>query len=1148
MFLLQVPQVDTRVDEDAEVLIEATQDDVCPKAAETESQKQEEMIPESTDVSIEDVSKNEDRKEETKQGTSPNMSGSSDLVSGTPQKTNSRRQSFITLEKYAEGKPSSPASASKFTGPLVKTSNSQEHSDAKTSSKASDSQEYSAGKVGALESPVRPRVSGTKCEPVRLTDRLPSDSTVDEDVIPDTQTDAEAKETTEVDPTSRHNEPLNQEGDLDSQTLEDSQTLDDSQSSESSQGEPRRSGRHRVRPLLPGEDPEERDQKFVQLKRRRSEGESKGDSPKLNLAQSKRSTRSQNAAEEESRLRTRAQREKGESSQTNSQGRVNKKMRLYSSSQDFLDQPEPRRRSTRDRESSQTDLRSDSQTDSQSQGRFSRRRKSLVETKEDAGVEKKTVECSQMDSQSEQGSQSQGKISRRSRSVLETKEVAVIINKELPNKETVTPEPEWPKNDKDEPTQDSAAFTSTLKASKSQEFDLKEQTERYEDSQNTPPQDSQDLTELTNDSVKDVVDKTKVNINYTLSQEDAQAPSCHSQMLRKSRRNKSLSVSAQSQVSESVETKKKEEDSQSTPSKPEVKDKTKEGAYVKLSQENSQEITPSSSDSQSLRKSRRGKSSPDSQTYNQSQESQTVKQTREDLQMVFSSAAPESQEETSSSQELRSKLDVGDETKGVSDDQLSQEDSQVNTPSLSESQSLRKSRRSKAAEEKSKDKESSRKQSKSTSQVTQNAVEQAQAKPGARTRRSMGKEDQLKSLSEDSQSVNGPAESSQGWGRTSRRSSQALVAESSGSESSEVKESTPVPKKRGRKLQASLPSPVTLESKDVDAEYSQDSQGEESQCVETQTLAQEEQPTEVSEEPQHRESPMEVEEEVEKTETEKTKTSETLTRSPQKDQQKKSEINAEPIELLKPAEVHELAEITAEQTHEEMPCDSASIDKLSHPDEATEHLQMSESPEEQASEPDDEGEKDQIDDSNKQECPVDAEEELTGQSQDVSPDRREHPDAVDDNPEEEQPSADTITLLQERNIDTKPQVTDCQDVEGAQINSENDANMAPAPGDTCFMSALSEMTRSLENTEKLQGSPVKQKDLEAVMGQDVGQSPSGGRTKGSWSPSASPSTSILKKGQKRPLEDETPSPLVKVSDTGSTLLFYDLLCLRCRLT
>ncbi|KAG2458893.1 RIF1 protein, partial [Polypterus senegalus] len=40
-------------------------------------------------------------------------------------------------------------------------------------------------------------------------------------------------------------------------------------------------------------------------------------------------------------------------------------------------------------------------------------------------------------------------------------------------------------------------------------------------------------------------------------------------------------------------------------------------------------------------------------------------------------------------------------------------------------------------------------------------------------------------------------------------------------------------------------------------------------------------------------------------------------------------------------------------------------------------------------------------------------------------------------------------------------------------------------------------------------------------------SPSGAKPKGAWSPTASPSTSILKKGLKRSLEDDSPSPLTK---------------------
>ena len=62
-----------------------------------------------------------------------------------------------------------------------------------------------------------------------------------------------------------------------------------------------------------------------------------------------------------------------------------------------------------------------------------------------------------------------------------------------------------------------------------------------------------------------------------------------------------------------------------------------------------------------------------------------------------------------------------------------------------------------------------------------------------------------------------------------------------------------------------------------------------------------------------------------------------------------------------------------------------------------------------------------------------------------------------------------------------------------------------------------------------QDSPAKHKGLEAFNGLEGIESPSSRKARGTWSPSASPSTSILKKGQKRPMEEDTPSPLVKVN-------------------
>ncbi len=62
-------------------------------------------------------------------------------------------------------------------------------------------------------------------------------------------------------------------------------------------------------------------------------------------------------------------------------------------------------------------------------------------------------------------------------------------------------------------------------------------------------------------------------------------------------------------------------------------------------------------------------------------------------------------------------------------------------------------------------------------------------------------------------------------------------------------------------------------------------------------------------------------------------------------------------------------------------------------------------------------------------------------------------------------------------------------------------------------------------------SPPKPKLLDALSGElEPGQSPSRNRSC-VWSPSASPSTSILKKGQKRTCEEDSPSPLHKVFDS-----------------
>uniref|UniRef100_A0A3B4G6K7 Replication timing regulatory factor 1 n=1 Tax=Pundamilia nyererei TaxID=303518 RepID=A0A3B4G6K7_9CICH len=270
----------------------------------------------------------EDVDKESKEGTSPNISPSSDLVSGTPQKPNSRRQSFITLEKYVEGKPASPSTASSFTGPLLKISNSQEPSKTSKTSASRDSspvtcpnsqnsQSIQTGKSSsqcsvnnADESPRRPKDCRTKTEPVKLTERLSSDSMEDENVIPDTQTEME----------STKRPSISQEIIPSSQEEESQSALEDSQSSPSqtSPSEPRRSGRQRVRPQLPGEDPEEREAKYSHVKKRRSGEEPISDSPK-SLMQSRPNTRSKQAAEDTGREGLRSR----ESCQTATDEQVN---------------------------------------------------------------------------------------------------------------------------------------------------------------------------------------------------------------------------------------------------------------------------------------------------------------------------------------------------------------------------------------------------------------------------------------------------------------------------------------------------------------------------------------------------------------------------------------------------------------------------------------------------------------------------------------------------------------------------------------------------------------------------------------------------------------------------------------------------------
>ncbi|XP_023149787.1 telomere-associated protein RIF1 isoform X1 [Amphiprion ocellaris] len=1015
----KAPQEDMENEVNAEVLTKDNQAYVSPKDPEdtTENQQQEEILPDSADVSMEDDDK--------AKGTSPNISASSDLVSGTPQKPNSRRQSFITLEKYAEGKAASPSSVSSFTGPLVKTSSQRPSSKDFQTSTGSDSQDCqtktgnSQSSVNDVpESPRRPKESRTRTEPVKLTERLPSDSTEDEDVIPDTQTEVES---TKVTSTSE------EEVKLSSPEEESEAVMDDSQSSPD---KPKRSRSSRVRPSLTGENSEEQDAKDISNKKKRSRETCVTESPQL--LQSRPNTRSKQAAEESSgkiRLRRRPQQDESESSQSNSQGQENKrkKIRLFSSSEDFLAQPQRKRRSTSEHLSSQTDVQSQSDLESQLQGRRGRRSKAStaeVTTKDDRKLQEdsQTVELvgqtekdgdeTKKDSQLMSLPQAEGQ-SQESETAAKTEKDGVQMTKDS----------QMPLPQVEVQSQDCGPAEQTEK-----EDELKMDTQMSSPQVEVQPQDSGPAEQTEKD------DELKMYTQMSSPQ-----------------------VEVQPQVSGPAEQMEKDDELKTDSQMPlpqgevqpqdfELEGQTKHDKELKKDSEMS--LPQAEVQSQ--------ESEPEEKTTNEGGVSQIV---------ISTPANVESQEGTSKKE---------NKTTEAIDDNLSQEDSQVITPSSSVGQSIRRSRRPKAspeaaeAEDRSGAKDSLKKQSRSYSQTEDPA--------GGRRRRSKLLQLSSGSTPESSRSLDlSQSESSQSRGRYStRRSSPAVVGgvDSSESESSDAREVSLVPKRRGRKPRASLPSPLAVESKDR-TEQVDSSQTGESQSTEAKTDSVE--PSEAQdllqvggnvEEESKEESPMEVEDE--------------MTKKTYSDDASVKEDDAKDVETL------ESAGISNEQTQEMF---------------SAETLKPSEEKPKEVSETGDS-------DLDHQDHPAAAED---------SQKESERPHVTDEvSDQQTEPTAEDkpAPLI---NGDGETQIVEPQHEEKTQAEEAADPDGALA--DDVFAESTSK--------DIFQDSPVKQKDLEAVMEPGLGQSPSSGRTRGTWSPSVSPSTSILKKGQKRPLQDETPSPLVK---------------------
>lgn len=131
-----------------------------------------------------------------------------------------------------------------------------------------------------------------------------------------------------------------------------------------------------------------------------------------------------------------------------------------------------------------------------------------------------------------------------------------------------------------------------------------------------------------------------------------------------------------------------------------------------------------------------------------------------------------------------------------------------------------------------------------------------------------------------------------------------------------------------------------------------------------------------------------------------------------------------------------------------------------------------------------------------------------------------------DQPEEAMISDSVANVIQndapKTEVDSVAEILESQDSE----NSKKASTEMPATLMASEMSALEQDDEAKENENV--DSPLKLKELDAVSLATVSESPDGIQPRCIWSPSASPSTSILKRGIKRQQEEESPSPANKV--------------------
>ncbi|XP_059356010.1 telomere-associated protein RIF1-like isoform X2 [Carassius carassius] len=233
------PTTDVKLTQEGTGLVVETPE----KTSQNKDQSSEKNLSPSSDISV-DVSGHE---KSGLEGTSPNVSGSSDMISGTPPKPNRRRQSFITLEKYVDGKSPSPASVA-FTGLHIRKSRRLSSSKALEAT-PNDSQLQNTKVDSRKRSSTDPSAQNEEVTEKMLTGGHRGEGTdEEEDVVPDTQTQLSG------DTSGDEKSPVSKASVEEQDSPEkDSQSLADSQASQ----EPRRSGRRRSKPVRPGEDPGE---------------------------------------------------------------------------------------------------------------------------------------------------------------------------------------------------------------------------------------------------------------------------------------------------------------------------------------------------------------------------------------------------------------------------------------------------------------------------------------------------------------------------------------------------------------------------------------------------------------------------------------------------------------------------------------------------------------------------------------------------------------------------------------------------------------------------------------------------------------------------------------------------------------------------